>query len=159
MQISVPVRVERNYIQKLRGTPEEIFPLLCPVREKEWAQGWDPLAVYTSTGFAESGCIFTTGEEKPDSIWIITSFDASRWRMEIVKVTPGFTVGRFVIALSADGHGGTSADVTYTYTAISSEGESFVHGYTEEYFARFMQFSESALNAYLDAQREENGAS
>jgi len=156
MQISPPVRVERKYVQKLRGKPGEIFPLLCPVREREWAEGWDPLVVYTLSGFAENNCIFTTGEEKPESIWVITEFDAVRLRMELIKVTPDMTVGRIVIALSDDGSGDTAADVSYTYTAIGPGGEEFVRDYSEEFFERFMQYSESALNAYLDARHGES---
>ena len=75
MQIINPVRVIRSYTQKLRGKPADVFPLLCPVREREWARGWDPLAVYSMSGFAENDCIFTTGEENPESFWVITDFD------------------------------------------------------------------------------------
>jgi hypothetical protein len=31
---------------------------------------------------AESDCIFTTGEENPESIWVITDFDPLRHRIE-----------------------------------------------------------------------------
>ena len=98
MQIIDPVRVRRSYTQKLRGKPADVFPLLCPVREREWAEGWDPLAVYSTSGFAENDCIFTTGEENPESFWVITDFDPLRYRLEIVKVTPGMTVARITIS-------------------------------------------------------------
>ena len=45
MQIIDPVRVRRNYIQKLGESQPKSSLLLCPVREREWAEGWDPLAV------------------------------------------------------------------------------------------------------------------
>lgn len=150
MRIVEPVRVERSYAQKLLGKPESIFPLLCPVREKEWADGWDPLEVYTHSGFAENDCIFTTGEEKPDSIWVITRFDPINYKLEILKVTPGMTVGKISISLSENEAGNTDAQVQYTYTAISAEGENFVRGYSEDFFERFMQFSESTLNEFLE---------
>jgi hypothetical protein len=150
MLIVEPKRVERSYVQKLHGTPGLIFPLLCPVREKDWAEGWDPLAVYTQSGFAEDDCVFTTGEGKPESIWVITRFDTERYRMEIVKVTPGMTVGKIRISLSANESGNTDAEVVYMYTAISPEGEKFVRDYSEDFFKRFMQFSEATLNDFLD---------
>jgi len=71
MQIIDPVRIKRSYTQKLRGKPADVLPLLCPVREREWASGWDPLAVYSMSGFAENDSIFTTGEENPESIRVI----------------------------------------------------------------------------------------
>ncbi len=149
MRIVEPVRVERSYTQKLIGKPDAIFPLLCPVREAEWAEGWDPLSVFTKSGFAERDCVFTTGDQDPDSIWIITKFDLNDHWLEIVKVTPGMTVGRIRIKLDENDTGGTDAEVCYMYTAISSEGENFVRDYSEEFFTKFMELTESALNDFL----------
>jgi hypothetical protein len=158
MQILEPVRVKRSYTQKLRGKPADVFPLLCPVREREWAEGWNPIAVYSGSGLAERDCIFTTGEEKPESFWVITDFDPLNYRLEIVKVTPGMTVARINIHMVEDGSGNTDAEVVYLYTAISREGEGFVRGYSQEFFDGFMQFSESALNIFLEKlKRNENG--
>jgi len=158
MQIIAPIRVRRSYTQKLRGKPADVFPLLCPVREREWAEGWDPLTVYSTSGFAENGCIFTTGEENPESFWVITDFDLGRYRLGIVKVTPGMTVAEITISLAEDESGNTDAEVSYMYTAISREGEEFVKDYSQEFFDGFMQFSESALNNFLDKRkRKENG--
>jgi hypothetical protein len=160
MQIVDPVRVRRSYTQKLRGKPADVFPLLCPVREREWAEGWDPLAVYSNSGLAERDCVFTTGEENPESFWVITDFDPLRYRLEIVKVTPGMTVARINILLAENESGNTDADVVYLYTAISREGEGFVKEYSQQFFEGFMQFSESALNSFLDKRRrKENGGS
>jgi hypothetical protein len=158
MQIIDPVRVRRSYTQKLRAKPSEVFPLLCPVREREWADGWDPITVYSNSGFAETDCIFLTGQENPESFWVITDFDPLRHRLEIVKVTPGMTVARITIRLTENESGNTDAEVTYMYTAISLEGEAFVKGYSQEFFDGFMQFSESSLNSFLDKRkRNENG--
>jgi hypothetical protein len=158
MQIMDPVRVRRSYTQKLRGKPADVFPLLCPVREREWAEGWNPLSVYSNSGVAERDCIFTTGEQNPESFWIITDFDPLLFRLEILKVTPGMTVARITIQLAEDASGNTNAEVVYLYTAISREGEGFVKEYSREFFDGFMQFSESALNIFLDKRkREENG--
>ncbi len=158
MQIIDPVRVKRSYTLKLRGKPADVFPLLCPVREREWTRGWDPLAVYSISGFAENDCIFTTGEENPESIWVITHFDPLRHRIEMVKVTPGMTVARITICLAKNESGNTDAQVVYMYTAIGLEGERFVKEYSQEFFDEFMQFSESALNSFLDkCRKEENG--
>jgi hypothetical protein len=158
MQIIDPVRVRRSYTQKLRGRPADVFPLLCPVREREWAEGWDPLAVYSGSGFAENNCIFTTGEEGPESFWVITDFDPLRYRLEMVKVTPGMTVAKITICLAENEPGKTDAEVVYLYTAISREGEGFVKKYSQEFFDGFMQFSESALNSFLDKRKRKETA-
>lgn len=149
MRIFEPVRVEKSYIQKLHGKPGDIFPLLCPVREAEWAKGWDPLAVFTRSGFAEDNCIFITGDREPESIWVITCFDPMVHVLEIVKFTPGLTVCRIRISLSENTRGETDADVRYMYTAMSDEGAEFVRSYSDEFFKTFMEHMEAALNSFL----------
>lgn len=77
MKIAKPVRVTRTWTQRLIGTPEEVFPLLCPVREADWIQGWDPIVVVSETGIAEADCVFTTAAAPTDSVWYITRHEPS----------------------------------------------------------------------------------
>lgn len=149
MQMIRPVRVERTYIQKIEAAPAEVFPLLCPVRETEWVDGWEPLAVYSYSGVAEPDCIFVTGEGQPESYWVITERDPSTWLTRMIKVTPGMTVAKITIVLRQNEDGGTDARVTYLYTALTEEGEDFVRSYSEEYYEEFMRYWEMTLNAYL----------
>lgn len=70
-------RIVRSYRQAINAPAEEVFPLICPVREAEWLDGWDYRMVYSESGIAEEGCVFTShhpGEES-DTIWIITQHD------------------------------------------------------------------------------------
>ncbi|HET7731794.1 MAG TPA: hypothetical protein VFK48_17360, partial [Usitatibacter sp.] len=60
MKVVAPNRVSRSYTQKLCGEPGQVFPLLCPVREADWIEGWDPGIVITASGVAERDCVFTT---------------------------------------------------------------------------------------------------
>ena len=155
MDVIEPVRVERTYVQKLKARPEDIFPLLCPVRELEWVEGWNPLLVVSHSGMAEEDCIFLTGEEEPESYWVITERDMKHFRMKMIKVTPGMTVAKISLALQATGEETTDAEVTYMYTALSEVGEAFVHGYTEDFYKEFMVQWETALNNYLQFRKEE----
>ena len=149
MEVFKPVRVERTYVQKICAPPEAVFPLLCPVREKEWVEGWDPSAVYSESGFAENDCVFVTGESGEESVWVITVHDPDRFLIEMIKVTPGATVGKIGIVLRRTDVNATEAHIRYTYTALGAEGEAFVHAYSEEYFVEFMSYWESALNEFL----------
>ena len=149
MQMIRPVRVERTYIQKIEAPPAEVFPLLCPVREMEWVDGWEPLAVYSHSGVAEPDCIFVTGEGQPEAYWVITERDPSIWQTTMIKVTPGMTVAKITIVLRYNDEGGTDARVTYMYTALTGAGEEFVRSYSEEYYQEFMRYWEMTLNAYL----------
>jgi hypothetical protein len=148
MQIVAPYRVRRTYRQHLVAPPEKVFPLLCPVRECEWVQGWDPDLVVTSSGAAERDCVFVTSDRGRDATWIVTRFDPASWTLELVKVTPGVTVGQITAVLTGE-PGGTAADITYQHTALSEAGRTFVDGFTEEFYEAFMKEWEASMNHYL----------
>lgn len=40
--------------------PQEVFSLLCPVREYEWIRHWRCEMVHSHSGYVEQGCVFTT---------------------------------------------------------------------------------------------------
>ena len=50
MNITKPKRVTRTYTQQLVAEPSAVFPLLCPVREADWIDGWDPISRYRAIG-------------------------------------------------------------------------------------------------------------
>ena len=72
MKIVKPVRATRSCTQRLVAGPEDVFPLLCPVREADWIEGWDPPLVVSSSGVAEVDCVFTTSAKPTDAVWYIT---------------------------------------------------------------------------------------
>ena len=149
MQITPPVRVKRTYTQSLVAPPASVFPLLCPVRETEWANGWNPRQVVTASGYVEADCVFVMPGDPQDSIWFVTRWDPQRFFLEFVKVTPGFTVGKIEIQLRDKDSHGTLADISYSYTALSEAGVKFVQDFTPEYYAAFMREWESELNYFL----------
>jgi hypothetical protein len=148
MKVVRPHRVEHTYTQRLQARPEQVFPLLCPVRECEWVNGWEPGNVITTSGVAERDCIFTTGSGQSEAVWMVTSYQ-SPVRIEFVKITAGETAGRISIDLRADGAHGTLADVTYAYTALSERGVHVVNAFTAEHYQQFMKAWEHELNHFL----------
>lgn len=148
MKVIPAKRVSRTYTQKLIGSPEAVFPLLCPVREADWIQGWDPLLVVSASGVAEADCAFVTASLPSNAIWYVTRHEPSAGFVEMIKLTPGITACRLTIQLRAAA-GGSEAGVTYCHTSLSVEGDEFVAAFTEEYYLRFMQDWEARLNHYL----------
>jgi hypothetical protein len=150
MKVEPPHRVVHEYRQSLEGTPEEVFPLLCPVRETEWVAGWDPLVVWSETGFAEEECVFLTFHESgQESVWLIDLHDPDGGRLDILKVTPGLIVTRIRIRLTASSDTTTTATIRYSHTALSADGKHLVDSFTRDEWIRFMQRWEAALNHYL----------
>lgn len=150
MEISAPVRVSRQYAQHINGTPQEVFPLMCPVREVDWVNGWLPRLVLSESGLVERDCIFVMPGEPNDSIWVVTDWRPDDFAVDFVKVTPGLTVGQIQIRLRALRDGHTRSDVTYAHTALSPAGEQFVAAFTDEHYDGFMKEWELELNHYLE---------
>jgi hypothetical protein len=57
-------RVTHTYTQKLDATPERVFPLLCPVREAEWADGWQATASSSNIPRPLFSAICATGSKQ-----------------------------------------------------------------------------------------------
>jgi len=149
MNIFKPHRITRSYTQRLVATPDEIFPLLCPVREAEWVNGWHPRLVISSSGVAEPGCLFVTAAGPQEAIWIMTVHDPEHHHLEIVKVIPGIVVGQIVVRLEGDGADRSRAHISYTFTALGPDGDRVVREFTQEHFDKFMQTWEDELNHFV----------
>ena len=148
MKIVKPVRATRTYTQHLTGTPEAVFPLLCPVREADWIEGWNPTLVVSSSGVAEVDCVFTTPAEPSDAVWYMTRHEPAAGFVEMLKITPNVTACRLTIQLRAVA-AGCDADVTYSHTSLGPQGDVFVASFTEEFYRQFMTDWESRTNHYL----------
>ncbi len=148
MEIRKPVRATHTYVQTLAAEPEKVLPLLCPVREADWIEGWNPSLVATESGFAEEDCVFVTPAEPEDAIWYVTRLDATQGFVEMVKISPKVTACRLTIQLRR-AEGGCEATVRYSHTSLGPEGDRFVAAFTEDHYLEFMRDWESRLNHYL----------
>ncbi|MGA3284426.1 MAG: hypothetical protein ABSD57_08210 [Verrucomicrobiota bacterium] len=148
MHITKPNRVTHTYRQKLHAAPARVFPLLCPVREAEWADGWSPELVISSCGVAERDCVFITPDKLGTAFWYITRHEPEKLFVEMLKIAPGMTACRLSIQLSEEG-AGCIADVTYTHTSLGPAGDEFVAAFTAEHYQKVMQAWEKALNHFL----------
>jgi len=151
--VNKPHRVKHSYTQSIKGTPGQIFPLLCPVREYDWIPGWKTDWVITRSGLAEPGCTFQTpprpGEDGVASIWMITRHAAATCEVEMVKVTPGFTVGKLQFSMSPADDKLTLVTIAYEFTSLSARGDAFLDGFTAQSYEGLMQAWENEMNHFL----------
>ena len=152
MKISAPRRVSHSYVQQLVASPADVFSLLCPVREAEWLEGWDPVEVWSRSGVAEADCVFTTPASPHDAIWYVTRHEPGNGFVEMLKITPGVTACRLEIQLTAVASG-CAAAITYTHTSLGSAGDRFVAGFTAESYHQFMRDWELRMNHFLQTGR------
>ncbi len=149
----LPNRIKHSYTQSIHATPDRVFPLLCPTRELDWAPGWAVDWVISTSGLAEQECMFQTPapvDADSPSIWIITRHVPEDYVVEMYKVTPGKTVAKLAIALTAIGDSRTNAQISYEFTSLGSDGDAFLQEFTREWYENFMLGWEAAMNHYLE---------
>lgn len=147
MNLERPRRVSHVYTQQIAAPPEKVFPLLCPVRERDWVEGWDPEVVFTHSGVVEDECVFVTVQDGIRSIWIVTRYEPDQF-ISFVKTTPDALVVRISISLSRES-GGTALEVRYSYSSLGAAGDSFIAEMDEARYESFMKDWESSMNRYL----------
>ena len=148
MRVVKPNRVIRTYTQRLVAGPTEVFPLLCPVREADWIEGWDPSVVISESGVAEPDCVFLTEANPDDAIWYITRHEPDNGFVEMIKITPTVTACKLSIQLRPI-ENGSEATIIYAHTSLGPDGDALVESFTEEYFEQFMQDWEARIDHYL----------
>jgi hypothetical protein len=133
----------------LHAAPERVFPLLCPVREHDWLPGWQARIVFTESGFAEKGCVFTTtGDQGNEAVWTVSRHEPGQGVVEFVVVVGGLYVTVLDIALHREADG-TRVEWQRTYTPLSEAGERAIASITPEGFAAYLGRLEAQLDHYL----------
>lgn len=127
------------------GTPEEVFPLLCPVREYDWIPDWSCTMIHSASGVAELGCIFMRDRGET---WITTRYEPPV-RIDYTIVLPGLTVRTLSFVLQATGPRTTSAALRTTATALGQSGVDEVLGWTADAQRRLWRLREEQANHYL----------
>jgi len=151
-------RIAHEYIQTNPAPPEKVFPLLCPVREDDWLPGWQYRLIYSDSGVAELGCVFTTpnppasaahSAATSETTWIVTDYDPAAFRIAYVWINPGYVITELRIQLAAIEKGATRTHIRYRYTSLSPEGNRELEGYDQKWFEARMQNWETTINHYL----------
>jgi hypothetical protein len=146
-------RITRTYTQRIDAPPGRVFPLLCPVREAEWLDGWidEYELIHSTTGLAEDGCVFRTiGPGRPETIWMITRHDPVERVVEFVRVTAGLVATRLTIGVEAAAGDSSLVHISYTYTPISRRGVDYLtENHSEEVFRRDMAWWQDSMNHWL----------
>ncbi len=149
MRIHKPNQVSYSYTQHLVAPPAAVIPLLCPVREADWIEGWNPVAVYSNSGVAEPGCVFVTEATPENAIWFITHHDVEDGYVEMIKITPAVTACKLSIEVVPT-EAGSQATITYSHTSIGPDGDAFLGAFTKVKYDQSMKDWEARINHYLE---------
>lgn len=144
------IRKTFHFEQINTGTPEQVFPLLCPVREKDWLDGWEYEMIFSKSGVVEQDCVFSTphhGELK--TIWYVTHHNKNNHIVEFIRTTPDESVVKINIQLSAIDESKTKAHITYQYLGLNEVQNQHIENQLEKEFTAAMYWWQKAINHFL----------
>ncbi len=147
-------RACRVAVQTWNAPAERLLRLLTPLGERAWAVGWEPEIRWQAPGRGEGTLFVTRSASGAETVWVLERFDVARLRVAYVHVSPGSLVVEIVVALAPLSESKTRAEVRYTFTALSEQGNARVAQMTEGHFADFMRDWECELNHFLQTGRK-----
>ena len=141
-------RIVREYKTSIKARPEQIFPLLCPVREYDWIPQWQCTMIYSRSGVAELGCVFQTdfGDIYGAETWVVSHYEPDQ-KISFVR-TGKIRTTRYEVALSSE-DGATSIQWRQEITGLTKEGDDAIESYTDEEFKKIMVPLNKMLAHYL----------
>lgn len=139
------------YIQSNKGSLDDVFPLLCPVREKDWLDGWNYTIIHSKSGLIEKDCVFTTPHHgEHEAVWHVTQYDPTDYRIEFFRITPGENVVRINIDLEKVTDTETNVHIRYQHTALNEEANFYIENQLKDDFCESMKWWEKSINHYLE---------
>jgi hypothetical protein len=140
-----------TYTQSNTASADRVFPLLCPVRECDWLDGWTYRMIHSRSGLIEKNCVFTTPHHgSAETVWHVTQYQPELFQIEFLRVTPGEHVVRINIMLVPVDTDATLTTISYQYTALSEAQNRFIEEELEKSFRSSMMWWEKAINHYLN---------
>lgn len=142
-------RMIKSYTMNLCAAPDDVFPLLCPVREYEWIEPWSCDMVFSASGIAENNAVFQTdfAAQGGEETWVVCRYEKDR-AIEFIRLVPGFKLNRLDVVLIGAGDA-TLATWTNTYTGLGEPGNQWIRRLTDDAFQSEKMAIEKMLNHYL----------
>ena len=142
---------EQSFSIHLNGPVAEVTPLFGPVGEMEWAPSWKPRFIHPADGHQQEGAVFTApSADGRERLWLLTTYDPEKGRVDYVVVVPGFTANQIKIRVHPDTDKGSTATITYRHSALGPEGNAEVAKLDTHWAEQQKSHWETAINAVLE---------
>lgn len=140
---------------RLNDAPDKIFPLFGPIREKDWAPGWDPQVIYSDSANAEEHMVFTTQTHhgaEDISVWTITRYQPHDALIEYTVFAPERLWRVAIQCHPGDSPRTTRAEITYTFTGLTARGNELNELALSHMFRHDLKDWEVQINRYLEGK-------
>lgn len=145
-----PNRIQQSASFTIHGKIENVFPLFGPIREKDWAEGWDPRVLYpTGNVLVEEHMIFQTNDPDGDGkfTWVVTQYQPEKYLIEYTVSTHERIW--FIKVSCMNKLEDTEVTVSYTYTGLTEGGNQKNEQALKGMYAHNLKDWQEAINHYL----------
>jgi hypothetical protein len=139
-------RIQRSATISIDAPLQEAFPLFGPIREKEWAHGWDPQVIYPENCLVARHMVFRT-QSQESYTWVIVHYEPLQHSIEYL-VSASERIWTITVTC-AHSDMNTFATVTYSYTGFNEEAHKRNEIALGEMFASDLKDWEKAINYYI----------
>ncbi|HEU4882498.1 MAG TPA: SRPBCC family protein [Longimicrobium sp.] len=143
----VPAHQTRSATIRLDAPPGRAFEMFTPLGERAWAHGWDPEFLHPLDGDGCEGSVFITRAGGVETIWTTIAHHPPSGAA-YSRVTTGLHAVVVQVRLRPADDGGTLADVSYAFTALTLAGNEAVAEMVAG-FDGWMEEWESSINRAL----------
>jgi len=131
----------------------EVFPLFGPVREMDWAEGWNPKILTGDPDHVAEHMVFETESGHPEdrnpATWIVSKYDPDRAYIEYTVYTQKRLWWIAVSCRAREGATTTEATIEYTYLGLDEDGNRHNRDALERMFRHDLKDWQAAINHYL----------
>lgn len=137
----------------LEGGLGQVFLLFGPVREMDWAEGWDPKILAGDPDHVAEHMVFRTesghSEDRSPATWIVSKYDPDRAHIEYTVYTHTRLWWIAVSCRALKGVAATEATIEYTYLGLDEEAKRHNRDALERMFRHDLKDWQAAINHYL----------
>ena len=153
-------RTVSHHVEKIKASPEQIFPLLCPIQEYKWIDGWQCEMVYSDGGAIENNCIFKEEKTSPilfdlsvPTYWVVSLYMPEEYRIQFILLMG--TMATAKIDVEVQDLGGTVSSVTWTFTitSLNDEANKIIGAATEQKAKLLLTILGRSLKHYCETEK------
>lgn len=149
---SIPVAVEKASVIRLDAPLAQAFALFGPLREREWAEGWNPEVIWPASESIQERMVFVVRSphgHDHDSTWLISRYDADGGLLEYTVFSPESVHSILIRCRAVEGGRATEAEIAYRYVGTSEKSRAHNVRALETIYHRDLKDWEEAINHYL----------
>ncbi|MGA9533212.1 MAG: hypothetical protein WBR18_10895 [Anaerolineales bacterium] len=145
----------RSSTISLEAGLRQVFPLFGPIKEKEWADDWDPHILLGEPGRVEEHMVFQTETGDPEDpglvTWIVSKYDPNQALIEYTVFGQDRIWWICIKCRQGESGAATKATIEYTYFGLNEESARRNQEALDRMFRQDLRDWEAAINHYLSA--------